>query len=162
MINLKIYLDGNKSNNGYKYIVTDNCTSWTAFRNDNEFRYFLKTTGLKINPLYTQVIDLRSEGKGRYITARFHKRKVTECLFWGKQDIDTFSHMREGVKTFNEIPANAVSYIGLCNGSYVTCYSVINENETILYKPNPNSKSVYKPLDYESTVQKLKTGDFLK
>lgn len=63
MINLKIYLDGNKDEYGYKYVMQNDCTAWTACRNDNEFRYFLQNTGLKIDPNFTQTHDLREQGK---------------------------------------------------------------------------------------------------
>ena len=46
----------------------------------------------------------------------------------------------------DEVPAGAVPFVGLSNGSLVTCYAT-NDGETIrLFRPNPNAKEVYRPL----------------
>lgn len=145
MIHLTIYLDGQTSEYGYKYVITRDYTSWTACRNDNEFRYFLQNTGLKINPEHTQIHDLRQQGKGRIITTAFCPRNIEETYFWN----------------IDEIPQNAVHFIGLCNGSYVNCYTLIEESKTTIYKPNPNAKSVYLPYEHKETRERLAKGVFL-
>ena len=54
-----------------------------------------------------------------------------------------------------DIPKNAKDFIGLCNGSYVKCYYITrNDGSRLIYKPNPNAKSVYKPYDYFLCVDK--------
>ena len=68
MISITIYLDGNTSECGYKYVVQRDCMAWTAYRTDTGFRRFLAVYGLKINPQYTQLHDMRAAGKGRVIT----------------------------------------------------------------------------------------------
>ena len=75
MIDLTIYLDGKTSECGYKYTVTKNFSGWTACRNDNEFRYFIQNTGLKINPECTEIRDYSDSGKGRIITTAFYERE---------------------------------------------------------------------------------------
>lgn len=145
MINLTIYLDGNKDEYGYKYIMQKDYTAWTACRNDNEFRYFLQNTGLKIDPKFTQIHDLRKQGKGRIITTAFCPHQIEERYFWN----------------IDEVPQNAAHFIGLCNGSYVNCYSVIEERKTTIYSPNPNAKSVYLPYEYKEIVERLAKGVFL-
>lgn len=145
MIYLTIYLNGETSECGYKYVITKDFSSWTAFKTDNEFRYFLQYTGLKINPENTQVYDGRNDGRPSVITTSFYHHNVDEYPFWNTE----------------EIPNNAVPFIGLSNGSYVNCYSVIEEEKTTLYKPNPNAYSVYVPYDYRETQKRLKRGVFL-
>lgn len=146
MLCLTIYLDGQTSDCGYKYIMTRDGASWTACRNDNEFRYFLQNTGLKINPECTQLHDMREQGKGRIITSSFFPRSVEKCLFWN----------------IDEIPQNATHFIGLSNGSYVNCYSFIEDNKTTIYRPNPNAKSVYLSYEGKEIMERLAKGVFLK
>lgn len=45
-----------------------------------------------------------------------------------------------------ELPEGIVPFIGLSNGSLVTCYALNKEGKISLYRPNPNAKEVYKPL----------------
>lgn len=142
MIDLAIYLDGKTSDNGYKYVIKKGFTSWCACRNDNEFRYFLQNTGLKINPECTQ---MHEHGENRIITTVFHDHEIEEHLFWNQE----------------EIPENAKRFIGLSNGSYVDCYTVIEEDKTTIYRPNSNAKSVYLPYEYREITKRLEKGVFL-
>ena len=83
MISITIYLDGNTSECGYKYVVQRDCMAWTAYRTDTGFRRFLAVYGLKINPQYTQLHDMRAAGKGRVITAMCYEKRVTDGpYFW--------------------------------------------------------------------------------
>ena len=145
MLYLTIYLDGKTSECGYKYTITKSFSGWTACRNDNEFRYFLQNTGLKINPECTEIHDYSDGGKGRIITTAFYNREIDERLFWN----------------MDEIPENAKQFVGLCNGSYVNCYTVIEADKTTIYRPNPNAKSVYLPYEYFEIVKRLEKGVFL-
>lgn len=145
MLYLTIYLDGKKSDCGYKYIITRDGISWRACRNDNEFRYFLQNYGLKIDAKRTQVHDYRQYGKGRSITTSFCPHTINERYFWN----------------MDEVPNNAIRFIGLENGSYVDCYSVIDADKTTIYRPNPNAKSVYLPYEYKEIVKRLRKGVFL-
>lgn len=146
MMHLTIYLDGKTSDRGYRYIIQEDGMSWTACKNDNEFRYFLQNYGLKINPKHTQIHDYRKYGKGRLITTSFCPHTIDERYFWN----------------MDEVPKNATRFIGLENGSYVDCYSVIEVNKTTIYRPNPNAKSVYLPYEHKEIVERLRKGVFLK
>lgn len=145
MLNVTIYLDGKTVGCGYKYVITKDFSSWAACRNDNEFRYLLQNTGLKINPKHTEIHDYSDIGKGRTIATAFYDREIDERCFWN----------------INDVPENAVPFIGLCNGSYVNCYTVIETDKTTIYRPNPNAKSVYLPYEYFGIVKRLKEGVFL-
>ena len=46
-----------------------------------------------------------------------------------------------------DIPENAVKYTDLSNGSLVDCYYTNENNIYTLYRPNPNAKEVYKPME---------------
>lgn len=163
MITVQIYLDNNTSEYGYKYIIRKNHSSFSACRNDNEFRYFLQITGLKFIPRSAVVCDHRKEGKGRFILAQLSDITITEQFFWGNEDIGSFSEEDKKKVVFAEnIPTTAIPYIGLSNGSYVTCYSLIEKGKTTLYIPNPNSQSVFKVFDYTETVKKLASGTMLR
>lgn len=146
MLHLKIYLDGETSDYGYKYIITKDGMSWEACRNDNEFRYFLQNHGLKINAKCTQVHEYRQYGKGRLITTSFYPHIIDDRYFWN----------------MDEVPKNATRFIGLVNGSYVDCYSIIEADKTTIYCPNPNAKSVYLPYEYKEIIERLRKGVLLK
>lgn len=80
-------------------------------------------------------------------------------------DTDAVCHLTEwgafpGFWSLDEVPAGAVPFVGLSNGSLVTCYAT-NDGETIrLYRPNPNAPDVYKPLSTaEHIAYKRAHGD---
>ena len=138
MIRLTIHLDGATSQCGYKYVITKDGTAWCAFRTDSGFRYFMKVHRLKINPMHTQLYDLRKEGKGRCIVTAFFDKKVED----------------RGFRSLEDIPSGAEPFVKLVNGSYVTCYMHHAEDGSVcIYWPNPNSPDVYVPKDYHSTAR---------
>jgi hypothetical protein len=56
-----------------------------------------------------------------------------------------------------DVPAEAKPIKALSNGSIVTCYFT-NDGETIrFYRPNPNAKGVYKPLELSEHIAHCKT-----
>ena len=62
-----------------------------------------------------------------------------------------------GFRNMEQIPDNAKPFKALSNGSIVTCY-YINDGETItIYRPNPNSKEVYLPLELTEHIKHNKT-----
>lgn len=66
---------------------------------------------------------------GRYFTDNFLREKY----FW---EID-------------ELPNMCKSLYAMCNGSMVKCYTHNDGNTITIYRPNPNAKEVYKPLEFE-------------
>lgn len=136
MIRITAYLDGQTKGNGYKFIVTHDCTSYRAYRTAKGLKYFLETFGLKIDPKRTELHDYRKEGNGRVITM-VCKEKIVVDGFHGFWDI-------------SEVPKEAEPYYDLANGNYVKCYILDEGHKVTTYKPNPNAKEVYKPLDYRA------------
>lgn len=134
MIYITTYLDGQTIGIGYKFIVKRNSTSWRAYRTARGLKYFLDNFGLKIDPTYTQLHDFSYRGGGRIITM-VCKEKVVEDDFGGFWDI-------------SEVPKEAKPYYDIVNGSYVQCYVLDTGDKVTTYKPNPNAKAVYKPLNY--------------
>lgn len=135
-IHIAAYLDGQTVGIGYKYIVTYGGSSWCAFREAKGLKRFLQLRRLEIDPAYTEMHDYRTLGKGRCITMQCKPRKVRAEYFW----------------SLAELPAGVERYIGVCNGSYVDCY-LLNEEDTVTeYRPNPNAKEVYIPYDYRACM----------
>ena len=133
-VHITAYLDGQTVGIGYRFVVTKGCTSWRAYQTVAGLKYFLKNFGLAIDTSLTLYHDYRSTGNGRWITMTCKEKNV----------IDDFG----GFWNMTEVPKEAKPYYDLCNGSYVQCYILDKGNEVITYKPNPNAKEVYKPLDY--------------
>lgn len=56
----------------------------------------------------------------------------------------------------SELPEGVKPFKALSNGSIVTCY-FLNDGETIhIYRPNPNAKEVYKPLEISEHISHVK------
>ena len=55
------------------------------------------------------------------------------------------------------------SFLGLSNGSIVTCYAVFNDNENTveILRPNPNAKEVYQKMSLEQDLEYRKNHWFL-
>ncbi|MBQ5824629.1 MAG: hypothetical protein IIW48_07440 [Clostridia bacterium] len=139
MINITVYLDGQTKGMGYKYIITKGCTSWRAYRTAKGLKYFLDNFGLKINPAHTQLHDYREIGHGRVITM-ICDEKIIDDGFGGFWDI-------------SEVPKEAKPYYDVVNAEYVQCYILDEGHKVTTYKPNPNAKEVYKPLDYTAMAK---------
>ena len=133
-VHITAYLDGKTVGIGYRFIVTQDYTSWRAYQTVAGLKYFLKNFGLEIDASSTQLLDYSHLGEGRRVTMTCKEKKI----------IDGFG----GFWDISEVPQEAQPYYDLCNGSYVQCYILDKGNEVITYKPNPNAKEVYKPLDY--------------
>ena len=127
------YMDGNLSECGYQFCVTGYAgIGYAAFRTVSGFKYFLRAYGLSIDKSSVRVIDRRAVGQGRCMVFSFIPRRIYDVYFWH----------------YEELPFDAKPFIGLENGSYVILYAVRGENETKIYRPNPNAKEVYHRLDY--------------
>lgn len=118
---------------GYKYILEEfgdcrNGFGRTAFRTDRGYALFCDMYGLSKPKRVVKFSNNKCSGKTYFLEGNFEV-----VSFWKKSDI----------------PLKAKKFIGLCNGSYVECYSIKQKDGShLILKPNPNAKSVYKPLDY--------------
>ena len=131
---IRAYLDGGKSECGYRFVVSQDYTSWTAFKTIKGLKYFLEGYGLSIDSSKTELHDCRSFGNGRFITMVCHPKKIDDKSFW----------------SLEEVPVGAKPFYSIVNGNYVQCYILDKGNEVILYEPNPNAPMVYVPYDYHT------------
>ena len=117
----------------YKHILKKDVYSYTAFRTDKDLNDFIKRTGanfIKHNEVMTA-----EHGKVQWFVAE--NIEIQEKLFWRME----------------EIPENTIKYTDLSNGSLVDCYYT-NENDIYtLYRPNPNAKEVYKPMELKQHIE---------
>ena len=139
MITFTIFMDGNRSETGYKYLTCKDGYSWKAFRTDRGFKYFLNHYGLKIDVQTVRITDNRAAGKGRVMYGNFCSRNIKEVFFWKQEDI----------------PEEARRFVGLCNGEYVNCYAQQDAEQTIIYRPKPNVKEVFWPYDYQTINKQI-------
>ena len=112
---------------GYYYCITAGAgIGLEAFRTEEEFNAYLQRTGL--------TVEFRSEFESKEcghtelysLIGCYH-----DALFW----------------SMNEIPEDAQKFIGLSNGSYVNCFYADVDGIRTIFRPNPNAKEVYKPVD---------------
>lgn len=57
-----------------------------------------------------------------------------------------------GFYKLEDVPKGCTPMKMLCNGSIVDCFFRTTEREVEIYRPNPNSKEVYKPLTLEEHI----------
>jgi len=107
--------------NGYKYLIRNNNQPFCAFRTDKGFERFCRLTQLN----YTKVES------GVFADYCYNLDKTFESrYFWA----------------LSEVPETAIKHKNHSNGSLVDCYVQVDNNHVIFYRPNCNSKPVYKPL----------------
>lgn len=91
----------------------------------------------------------------RMIGFEYRKRKEEEGKPFGLyQEYDIDRRFVDGAMFWkiDDLPENAKPFLGLSNGSIVTCYFT-NDGETVtIYRPNPNAKEVYHPLPLEKHI----------
>lgn len=81
----------------------------------------------------------------------FKLRRDEPSVMYGRYQEFDLSHEFDdkiggGFWKLDDLPEGARPFLGLSNGSIVTCYFV-NDGQTItIYRPNPNAKVVYHPL----------------
>ena len=124
--------------NQYKHILTKGAYPYTAFRTDKELSDFIKRTGtdfIKQNEAMTA-----DHGKVQSFVAE--NIEIQEKSFWRMEDI----------------PENAVKYTDLSNGSLVDCYYTNKNNVYTQYRPNPNAKEVYKPMELKQHIEYMLTN----
>ena len=65
-------------------------------------------------------------------------------------DKKSFWSLEELKERTNNAPLKKLK--GLSNGSVVDCYAEIKEDEIIIYRPNPNAKEVYQPMEFKEEI----------
>lgn len=86
---------------------------------------------------------------------------VSHSAEHGKSIEYRLSHSIDDNNSFmklSDIPNGAKPFKALSNGSIVDCY-FLNDGKTIhIYRPNPNAKNVYKPLDTKDHIDFVKNN----
>lgn len=140
-----VYIYKNTNNyNKYKVVILNIKNSMfhsASFYNIKQFKRFIKQFDLKL-----KYVGTYNEGKDNETKAyRLNYTLITDLAggFWN----------------LTEIPKNAIKIKALSNGSIVDCYYKKDKKakQIVLYRPNPNAKDIYKPLDIEEHIafQKL-------
>ena len=134
------YMDGDTSECGYRFTISAlqsfGC-GYTAYRTVAGLKYFMQNYGLVIDKSTVQMDDRRAIGRGRMMYFSFLPKQIIDVYFWAQEDV----------------PKDAVRFVGLENGSYVNLYA-LDEGDTVrIYRPNPNAKSVYIPYEYEACMR---------
>ena len=57
-----------------------------------------------------------------------------------------------GFWKLSDLPKGVKPFKALSNGSIVTCYFLNDGEEITIYRPNPNAKEVYKPLEIKEHI----------
>lgn len=70
----------------------------------------------------------------------------------------SMSHMivEESFRNISELPEGVNPIIALSNGSLVTCYFYNDGKVITMYRPNPNDKDIYKPLEINEHIKHVK------
>ena len=122
----------------YRHILTKGAYAYTAFRTDKGLADFIKRTGADF--IRQNEVITAEHGKVQSFIAE--NIEIQEKLFWKMEDI----------------PENAVKYTDLSNGSLVDCYYTSESNVYTQYRPNPNAKEVYKPMELKQHVEYILTN----
>jgi hypothetical protein len=137
-ITITAYLDGKTVGCDYRFTIQQGALSWTAFRTVNGFRRFLRLTGLEVDASRTEYRNNTATGGSKIVLMWCKPRQIEDDRYFWK---------------LADVPADAEHFIGLCNGSYVDCYALREPEKTIIYRPNPNAKNVYRPYDYREAAE---------
>ena len=129
----------NKITNKNEYFIKPVFEWWhtASFDNLKQVKKFFKLFKIKI-------IKTQSKGQG-FKSFLIDKIFIEEPYFW----------------EMAQVPTKAKKIKALSNGSLVDCYYTINKRIVKIYRPNPNAKAVYQPLDiYEHISYNLANGTF--
>ena len=130
-----------------KFTVHQGTWHLNNFNSRDALERWCKLTGIKLE----EVLVAEDE--------RLH-RTMPECG-WVKT---YFPKQQFGEKLFgniNQIPKNAVKCKGLSNGSIVDCYVLVDGDKTTIYRPNPNSVELYKPMNIKEHANFVRDNGFL-
>lgn len=118
------------------YIIHKGNYYFAEFDTGEQFDFFAETIGIHI----TERIEYREkdyQGQDNiYISSKLSISSIKDQYFYD------LSQLPKGIK-----PIKALS-----NGSIVTCYYLVKDNILYWYRPNPNSKPVYKPLSIDEHI----------
>lgn len=138
MENNKIYVYKKKTQERDYKIAIRKCDEFmfniASFDTFEQLEFFIQTLGFRIQ--LVNVINQNTENEVEIYKSNY---KIIDSSFWDIQ----------------ELPKRAKPIKALSNGSIVTCYYCKNyKNNTItIYRPNPNSKEYYKPLELEEHIK---------
>lgn len=137
----KIYVYKEKTNNrDYTVAVNrynDTMFNIASFDNIKQFDFYKKTLGFQI-----ELVERMNEGTEKEVKIYRSNYKIIDDSFW----------------KLEELPKRAKPIKALSNGSIVTCYYFkdYKSNTITIYRPNPNAKDVYKPLELEEHINHKK------
>ena len=90
---------------------------------------------------------------------RLH-RTMPECG-WVKTYFPKQQFADKEFSDINQIPKNAVKCKGLATGSIVDCYVLVDGDKTTIYRPNPNSVELYKPMNIKEHANFVRDNGYL-
>lgn len=109
-----------------------------TFRTTQEFEDFLNVTGLTF-----EISDTKKSGSnGLFEYLTFSHNIIETTNFWKREDI----------------PKEATKIKGYSNGSVVDCYFLKDDESLVIYRPNPNAKNVYQPLEIKEHIDYFKNN----
>ena len=131
-INNKINIYKEKRNDR-KYLISievfDNpMFNIASFYNLEQFKFYMQTLGFNI-----KLLDIINEGTEQEVKVYTSNYKIIDSSFW----------------KIEELPKRVKPIKALSNGSIVTCYYCKDSrtNTITIYRPNPNAKDIYNPLE---------------
>lgn len=87
-------------------------------------------------------------------------KSMEECGMFYSWNID--SELDDtGFSNIKDLPKQVKPFIGLSNGSLVTCYLYNDEKTLHIYRPNPNYHDIYKPLSLEEHINHCRINGYL-
>lgn len=119
------------------YIIKqDSMYYFAEFRTQQQFENFLNTIGCK------------------FILDKVKNKNTFNEIKFGHLDYFIQDYFTGGFWKLSELPKNSQKIKGLSNGSIVDCYFYKDKKnkKIIWYRPNPNAKDIYKPLEINEHI----------
>lgn len=125
----------NQTQGGYKYLIRDGVYSYEAYVTDKGFQDWIARTNLKLE--LTDSNEFTRDGE--LVKSKTYKAigTIEDKYFW----------------SMDELPENKMMFKGLSNGSLVDCFYTHTENGSLIFRPNPNAKDVYKPMPLNEHIE---------
>ena len=116
--------------NKKEYFIKSIFDFWhfASFDNLRQVKKFFKTFEIKKQE--------KTANRKNYKSWNINKIFVNNTTFWNLE----------------QVPPEAKHIKALSNGAIVDCYYTISDNIITFYRPNPNAKNVYKPLDIKQHI----------